>query len=67
MSKKSTLTILCKSKRDERKSDPIIRVSDEMYQILKDFAHETGLTLKDFTETLLKFALEHIKVEYSEG
>ncbi len=57
---------MCISKKSARKSEPIIRVSDETYQILKDFAHETGMSMKDLTETPLKFSLDHVKVTYVE-
>ena len=61
--------MLCKvgelqSKKGVPKGEPIIRVSPEIYQILKDFSYETEMSIKDFTETLIKFALEHVKVSY---
>ena len=66
MKKKCSLDIMLRTKSKDRKSEPIIRVSPEIYQILKDFSFETGLSLKEFTEILLKFSLEHINVSYAE-
>ena len=64
MGKNCVLDIKLNSKEIPPKSDTIIRVSPEMYQILKDFSRETNMTIKDFAETLMKFALEHVKVTY---
>jgi len=61
---KNVIELKLNSKGKDRKSEPIIRVSSDIYQILKDFAEKTGMSLKDFTETLLIFGLDHIKVSY---
>ena len=67
MSKSCVLDLKLHTKKSVPKGDTIIRVSPEIYQILKDFSHEADMSIKDLSEILIKFALEHVKVSYAEG
>ena len=63
MNKEENITIKVKRK-EPRKKDGTITVSGEVYSIIQEYSENTGIPIKMFADTLLKYALDHVEIIY---
>lgn len=64
MEKEPELVIQAKDSKREYALKPVF-IAGEHHAKVKELSQQTGLTMGELTETLLDFALEHLKVKPS--
>ena len=60
------LTIKLKKKRKVTPKVEKVKVSSDVYSVLSLYAKETGITIENLTDILLKYALDNLEVIYEE-
>ena len=60
------LTIKLKKKRKVTPKVEKVKVPEEVYSVISLYAKETGITIEQLTEILLKYSLDNLEVIYED-